>query len=151
MRVTQLLLPITLVGAFQHQPPLSNSPTRTHHSTATTTGGIPLSASKSEASVKETSQDPEIPAAKQQRGLVMSESIPFLKCPPALADCELAGNVGFDPLNLARNQEQMFEYREAEIKHARLAMLVGVLRCLALCILIRSLVVHSYSSCLLLL
>jgi hypothetical protein len=54
----------------------------------------------------------------------MSESIPFLKCPGALVDCDLAGNVGFDPLGFAKNKEQLMEYREAEIKHARLAMLV---------------------------
>jgi hypothetical protein len=55
----------------------------------------------------------------------MSQSLPFLVCPSALADCnELAGNVGFDPLGLAKNKEQLWEFREAEIKHARLAMLV---------------------------
>ena len=61
----------------------------------------------------------------------MSEAIPFLEAPPTLTTDEakqLAGNVGFDPLRLAANNEQLFNYREAEIKHARLAMLVsGVL------------------------
>lgn len=57
---------------------------------------------------------------------IMSQAIPFLKAPPVLAECgdELAGNMGFDPLNLAKNREQLMDYREAEIKHARLAMLV---------------------------
>lgn len=56
----------------------------------------------------------------------MSQSLPFLVCPSALADCnELAGNVGFDPLGLAKNKEQLWEFREAEIKHARLAMLAA--------------------------
>lgn len=53
-----------------------------------------------------------------------SESVPFVKCPEVLLNCDLAGNVGFDPLGLAKNKEQLMEYREAEIKHARLAMLV---------------------------
>jgi hypothetical protein len=53
-----------------------------------------------------------------------SEAIPFVKCPEVLLNCDLAGNVGFDPLGLSKNKEQMLEYREAEIKHARLAMLV---------------------------
>jgi hypothetical protein len=53
-----------------------------------------------------------------------SESIPFVKCPEVLLNCDLAGNVGFDPLGLSKNKEQLLEYREAEIKHARLAMLV---------------------------
>ena len=33
--------------------------------------------------------------------------------------------MGFDPLGYANNREILFEYREAEIKHARLAMLVS--------------------------
>ena len=53
----------------------------------------------------------------------MSTSIPFLSRPDPLTG-ELAGDVGFDPLGLAKNREGLFEYREAEIKHARLAMLV---------------------------
>ena len=53
----------------------------------------------------------------------MSTSIPFLRRPAVLTG-ELAGDVGFDPLGLAKNRESLFEYREAEMKHARLAMLV---------------------------
>jgi len=56
----------------------------------------------------------------------MSESIPFFECPKVLQDSDLAGNVGFDPLGLAKNKEQLWNYREAEIKHARLAMLAAV-------------------------
>jgi hypothetical protein len=56
----------------------------------------------------------------------MSISIPFLACPKALKESKLAGNVGFDPLGFAKNQELLSEYREAEIKHARLAMLAAV-------------------------
>jgi hypothetical protein len=59
-----------------------------------------------------------------KKGPSMSQSIPFLKCNPHL-DGELAGDVGFDPLNFAQNKEALWEYREAEIKHARLAMLVS--------------------------
>jgi hypothetical protein len=60
-----------------------------------------------------------------QKGKKMSESIPFLKCPPLLGESDLAGNFGFDPLGLAKNKEQLWDYREAEVKHARLAMLVS--------------------------
>ena len=63
-----------------------------------------------------------------QKGKKLSESIPFVECPPVLRDSDLAGNVGFDPLGLAKNKEQLWEYREAEIKHARLAMLVSVVK-----------------------
>jgi hypothetical protein len=38
----------------------------------------------------------------------------------------LAGDNGFDPLRLARNKEQLFLFREAEYKHARLAMLAAI-------------------------
>jgi len=61
-----------------------------------------------------------------QKGKKMSESIPFLGCSKVLQESDLAGNVGFDPLGLAKNQEQLWEYREAEIKHARLAMLASI-------------------------
>jgi len=61
-----------------------------------------------------------------QKGKLMSESIPFLKCPPVLLESNLAGNVGFDPLGLASSEEQLIDYREAEIKHARLAMLAAI-------------------------
>mmetsp|Transcript_32416 Transcript_32416/g.37524 ORF Transcript_32416/g.37524 Transcript_32416/m.37524 type:complete len:254 (-) Transcript_32416:59-820(-) len=55
----------------------------------------------------------------------MSQAIPFLERPPALTG-ELAGDVGFDPLGYAQNQEVLMNMREAEIKHARLAMLAAV-------------------------
>lgn len=61
-----------------------------------------------------------------QYGKKLSESIPFLECPKVLRESTLVGNVGFDPLQLAQNQEQLMEYREAEIKHSRLAMLAAV-------------------------
>jgi hypothetical protein len=60
----------------------------------------------------------------QERRVVMSKAIPFLGCPAVLKDCDLSGNVGFDPLGFAKTKEQLWEFREAEIKHARLAMLV---------------------------
>ena len=71
----------------------------------------------------------EIAAATQKRkkiGPDMSQAIPFLERPPVLTG-ELAGDVGFDPLRLAKNKESLWAYREAEIKHGRLAMLVSTL------------------------
>lgn len=38
---------------------------------------------------------------------------------------QLAGDFGFDPLGLADSPKQLAFYREAEIKHARLAMLAA--------------------------
>jgi hypothetical protein len=53
----------------------------------------------------------------------MSESLPFMLRPQAL-DGSMAGDVGFDPFGFAKTKEDLMYYREAEIKHARLAMLV---------------------------
>lgn len=63
---------------------------------------------------------------KRPSKTVMSQSVPFLKCPDALIDCNYAGNVGFDPLHFAKNPETLASYRESEIKHGRLAMLAAV-------------------------
>ena len=54
----------------------------------------------------------------------MSESLPFMMRPPAL-DGSMVGDVGFDPLGFAKSKEDLMNYREAEIKHCRLAMLVS--------------------------
>ena len=54
----------------------------------------------------------------------MSEALPFQKRPHAL-DGTFAGDVGFDPIGFASDQESLWTYREAEIKHARLAMLAA--------------------------
>ena len=45
---------------------------------------------------------------------------------PAVLDGSLAGDVGFDPLGLAKSKKGLFWMREAELKHARLAMLAAV-------------------------
>lgn len=55
----------------------------------------------------------------------MSQAIPFLTRPKVLDQVDLAGDVGFDPLNLAGNVDNLMEMREAEVKHARLAMLAA--------------------------
>lgn len=54
----------------------------------------------------------------------MSMSLPFMERPSAL-DGSVAGDVGFDPLGFAKTKEDLMNYREAEIKHARLAMLAA--------------------------
>ena len=48
---------------------------------------------------------------------------------PVVLDGTLAGDAGFDPLGLARSKDDLFFYREAEVKHARIAMLVGRVAC----------------------
>merc|ERR1712176_503453 len=44
---------------------------------------------------------------------------------PAMLDGTLAGDVGFDPLGFAKTKTDLTTYREAEIKHGRLAMLAA--------------------------
>jgi len=65
------------------------------------------------------------PAVKAEPVLPkMSQSLPFLARPAALTG-EIPGDVGFDPLGFAQSSSELFNYREAEIKHARLAMLAA--------------------------
>mmetsp|Transcript_11583 Transcript_11583/g.16642 ORF Transcript_11583/g.16642 Transcript_11583/m.16642 type:complete len:252 (+) Transcript_11583:203-958(+) len=54
----------------------------------------------------------------------MSQSLPFLERPAALKGT-LAGDVGFDPFGFAKDEGELMTYREAELKHARLAMLAA--------------------------
>merc|ERR1719450_233718 len=42
-----------------------------------------------------------------------------------VGDGTLAGDMGFDPLQIADNSDKLAWYREAEVKHARLAMLAA--------------------------
>ena len=53
-----------------------------------------------------------------------SIALPFLKRPKNL-DGTLAGDAGFDPIGFSNNAEDLYKYREAEVKHARLAMLAA--------------------------
>jgi hypothetical protein len=54
----------------------------------------------------------------------MSASLPFQNR-PAMLDGTMAGDVGFDPAGFVASQKDLNNYREAEIKHARLAMLAA--------------------------
>jgi hypothetical protein len=55
-------------------------------------------------------------------GPSMSKSVPFLK-QPSLLNGNMVGDVGFDPFDLAENPTLLENYREAEIRHCRIAML----------------------------
>jgi hypothetical protein len=56
--------------------------------------------------------------------VMMSASLPFLKRPEML-DGTLPGDRGFDPLNFSSDKNSLEWYRNAEIKHGRLAMLAA--------------------------
>ena len=66
----------------------------------------------------------EEPVVMQAAEPEMSMSLPFMARPAAL-DGSMAGDVGFDPLGFAKSEQDLMNYREAEIKHARLAMLAA--------------------------
>jgi len=67
------------------------------------------------------------PDPSSTTGVIMSASLPFLPRPVGLgAINQIPGDRGFDPFNLATDSEKLLWYREAEIKHARLAMLASV-------------------------
>ena len=50
----------------------------------------------------------------------------FLKQSSPLIMSQMAGNKGFDPAGFAKSPDLLLQYREAELKHARLAMLASV-------------------------
>jgi len=58
------------------------------------------------------------------QNVAMSKSLPFLKQPQVING--QPGNRGFDPFNFASNEAAFGWQREAEIKHARIAMLATV-------------------------
>ncbi len=106
---------------------LSSLETHGFESTSKAMGkGVPrfMTATLSDEEVSSTNQDEQ---KTRRSGPVMSQAIPFLACPPVLADSDLAGNVGFDPLSLSSTKERLLQYREAEVKHGRLAMLVSTI------------------------
>ena len=76
--------------------------------------------------MSETAIDPPIPVEEPAPPALpeMSASIPFLSRSAAL-DGSLAADVGFDPFGFAKSKEELMSYREAEVKHARLAMLAA--------------------------
>jgi len=63
----------------------------------------------------------------QGGNLYVRNAIKFglLKPDSILNDCVMVGNKGFDPLNCATNEVVLKNYREAELKHGRLAMLAA--------------------------
>jgi len=48
-----------------------------------------------------------------------------LELQPGAQGSGLAGDVGFDPLGLAKTQDDLLKFRDAELKHARIAMLAA--------------------------
>jgi hypothetical protein len=106
---TALILSVVVGGASAFAP----STSATSHSTTLRMSSSP-----------EENMMPEQPAAAIRKEPEMSISMPFMTRPMAL-DGSMAGDVGFDPLGFAKDSASLMNYREAEIRHARLAMLAA--------------------------
>ena len=63
------------------------------------------------------------PGAGRFAGEKMSTFLPMLVERAPLLDGTHAGDAGFDPLGFSKTNEDLFVFQEAEVKHARLAML----------------------------
>jgi len=107
--------------------------TTTSTSTTTTTekpsSVVDDATTKPKAAPKKAKKAPPKKAKKGKKSsepkeIIMSKSLPFMECPEALTG-ELAGDVGFDPIGFAVDTPTLMNYREAEVKHARLAMLAA--------------------------
>lgn len=113
MKLSLALTFLTFNAASAFAPVTNNA-----QSTAIRMSEVPVEElSETPVVVAEVSEpEPELPA--------MSQSMPFMTRPAALTGA-LAGDVGFDPLGFAKSNEDLMNYREAEVKHARLAMLAA--------------------------
>ena len=62
----------------------------------------------------ETAEQPMAAASAAVAQPKMSQALPWMERPTAL-DGSMAGDVGFDPLGFAKNKEDLWNYREAEV------------------------------------
>lgn len=118
-----IFLSTSKVHSFQSNP-LTNTQ-RTQLQASDISNDINVDAIKEVVRDIDVDKIKEAVKAKNLNNNKFSKAIPFLYRPTVLTG-ELAGDFGFDPLGLAKNREELFYYREAEIKHARLAMLAAV-------------------------
>jgi hypothetical protein len=71
------------------------------------------------SAAQEKVEEPNVYAEMALKYGLLKERSPLLFSP-------MVGNKGFDPLNLASDNGLLLQYREAELKHGRLAMLASV-------------------------
>eukprot|EP00472_Partenskyella_glossopodia_P013741 CAMPEP_0197519944 /NCGR_PEP_ID=MMETSP1318-20131121/5233_1 /TAXON_ID=552666 /ORGANISM="Partenskyella glossopodia, Strain RCC365" /LENGTH=335 /DNA_ID=CAMNT_0043071209 /DNA_START=1 /DNA_END=1008 /DNA_ORIENTATION=+ len=69
--------------------------------------------------------NPSNPPPPQTKAKRMSVALPWMERPETLDNTDMVGDFGFDPLGLAKDRETLTQYRLAEIKHSRLAMLAA--------------------------
>jgi len=78
-----------------------------------------------EPAVEAAEPEPVFEPAPEPKGPIKAGWLPFINA-PAMLDGTLAGDVGFDPLGFSDSDAQLINMREAEVKHARLAMLAAI-------------------------
>eukprot|EP00640_Fibrocapsa_japonica_P003675 CAMPEP_0113933914 /NCGR_PEP_ID=MMETSP1339-20121228/1262_1 /TAXON_ID=94617 /ORGANISM="Fibrocapsa japonica" /LENGTH=296 /DNA_ID=CAMNT_0000935475 /DNA_START=69 /DNA_END=959 /DNA_ORIENTATION=- /assembly_acc=CAM_ASM_000762 len=64
--------------------------------------------------------------SQKAKGPRNAQWLPFGVKAPAMLDGTLAADVGFDPVGFSDSRAQLINMREAEVKHARLAMLAAI-------------------------
>jgi len=69
--------------------------------------------------------DQKVSTKDVEMSVTMSVALPWLPRPSGLDSFKLAGDRGLDPLNFAKNKDDLVKFRSAEIKHGRLAMLAA--------------------------
>ena len=68
-----------------------------------------------------------IPPKYEKKMPLKAQWLPIINMnAPEILDGSFAGDVGFDPCGFAKSENALYWMREAEIKHARLAMLAAV-------------------------
>jgi len=55
---------------------------------------------------------------------IQLKAMSFNNAESIVRDSKLPGNFNFDPLHFSQSRQQLVKYRQAEMKHARVAMLV---------------------------
>jgi len=85
-------------------------------------GKIPVKVSKTPV---KSAPIPKKTVRVEDPSIVKSIALPWAARPEGLDEYPLSGDRGFDPLNLGTSAEKLIFYREAELKHGRLAMLAA--------------------------
>jgi len=115
MKLTPTIL-VFITGANAFTAPTSRTKSFTSHLQMSDTPVVILDKSSTTSAEGEVIDVPTPP--------MKSQALPWMEV-SSILDGSMAGDVGFDPLGFAKSDLDLMNYREAEIKHARLAMLAA--------------------------
>lgn len=125
MKISAALFLASVASASAFAPAVSNSNTHSGSSGLAMVNDQREQQQKQATTNKNGVQSADGPVTPPApKGPIKSVALPFVNAPLAL-DGSMAGDVGFDPLGLADSPANLTRYREAEIRHARLAMLAA--------------------------